>query len=197
MYFSATIFTMLGFPIPTLTSLVVAVTNFAFTLVALFLIDRIGRRRILLWSIPFMVAGLLLAGYGFSFIKLGEMDSPDEKPPPAQGAAVAILVSIMVYVAGYALGLGNVPWMQSELFALNVRSLGSGIATATNWGANFVIGLTFLLLMGALTPSWTFALYAVICAAGYGLIWRFYPETAGLSLEEAASLLEDDRWGVR
>jgi SP family myo-inositol transporter-like MFS transporter 13 len=197
MYFSATIFAMLGFSIPTLTSLVVAVTNFAFTLAALFMIDRIGRRRILLWSIPFMVVGLLFAAYGFSFMDFASTDSPDEKPAPAQGAAAVILVSIMVYVAGYALGLGNVPWMQSELFALNVRSLGSGISTATNWGANFVIGRTFLLLMDALTPSWTFVLYAVICAAGYGLIWRFYPETAGLSLEEAASLLEDDNWGVR
>ncbi|KAL2193471.1 general substrate transporter [Corynascus similis CBS 632.67] len=199
MYFSATIFTMLGFPIPTLTSLVVAVTNFAFTLAALFLIDRIGRRRILLWSIPFMIAGLLLAAYGFSFIKLASTaDSTDDSPhSPARGAAVTILISIMVYVAGYALGLGNVPWMQSELFALNVRSLGSGIATATNWGANFVIGLTFLLLMDALTPSWTFVLYAIVCAIGLGLIWKFYPETAGLSLEEAASLLEDDSWGVR
>lgn len=197
MYFSATIFSMLGFPIPTLTSLVVAVTNFAFTLAALFMIDRIGRRRILLWSIPFMVTGLLFAAYGFSFITLASTESAGDTPAPARGAAVVILVSIMVYVAGYALGLGNVPWMQSELFALNVRSLGSGIATATNWGANFVIGLTFLLLMDALTPSWTFVLYAVICAVGYGLIWSFYPETAGLSLEEAASLLEDDNWGVR
>ncbi|KAK4120842.1 general substrate transporter [Parathielavia appendiculata] len=188
MYFSATIFTMLGFPIPTLTSLVVAVTNFLVTLAALFLIDRIGRRRILLWSIPFMIAGLLLAAYGFSFIRLTS---------PAQGAAIIILVSIMVYVAGYALGLGNVPWMQSELFALNVRSLGSGISTSTNWGANFVIGLTFLLLMDALTPSWTFVLYAAICTTGYGLIWKFYPETAGLSLEEAAGLLEHENWGVQ
>ncbi|KAL1838565.1 hypothetical protein VTJ49DRAFT_2525 [Mycothermus thermophilus] len=202
MYFSATIFEMLGFPIPTLTSLVVAVTNFAVTVAALFLIDRIGRRRILLWSIPSMVAGLLLASYGFSIISLPPTDSAVEggkaaAVTPERGAASLVLVSIMVYVAGYALGLGNVPWMQSELFALNVRSLGSGIATATNWGANFVIGLTFLLLMDALTPSWTFVLYASICVAGYALIWRFYPETAGLSLEEAASLLEDDRWGVR
>ncbi|KAL2015906.1 hypothetical protein VTK56DRAFT_4544 [Thermocarpiscus australiensis] len=197
MYFSATIFTMLGFPIPTLTSLVVAVTNFAFTLAALFLIDRIGRRRILLWSIPFMVMGLLLAAYGFSLVKLAAPDAIGDRAIPAENGAVIILVSIMMYVAGYAMGLGNVPWMQSELFALNVRSLGSGIATATNWGANFVIGLTFLLMMDALTPSWTFVLYAVVCAAGYGLIWRFYPETAGLSLEEAATLLEDDNWGVR
>lgn len=188
---------MLGFPIPTLTSLVVAVTNFVFTLAALFLIDRIGRRRILLWSIPFMIAGLALAAYGFSFIELASTDSAGGSTTPAQGGAVIILISIMMYVAGYAMGLGNVPWMQSELFALNVRSLGSGIATATNWGANFVIGLTFLLLMDALTPSWTFVLYAAVCAAGYGMIWRFYPETAGLSLEEAAMLLEDDNWGVR
>jgi len=200
MYFSATIFTMLGFPIPTLTSLVVAVTNFVFTLVALVFVDRIGRRRILLWSIPLMILGLLLAGYGFSFIELSSASfsgSSNPEAPTAHGAAIAILVSIMMYVAGYAIGLGNVPWMQSELFALNVRSLGSGIATATNWGANFVIGLTFLLMMDALTPTWTFVLYAGICAAGYGLIWSFYPETTGLSLEEAATLLEDDNWGLR
>jgi len=186
MYFSATIFTLVGFPMPTLTSLVVAVTNFAFTLIALGLIDRVGRRRILLWSIPFMIGGLLLAGYGFSFLQL----SSDSADRPTQSAAIVILISIMIYVAGYAIGLGNVPWMQSELFALGVRSLGSGIATATNWGANFVIGLTFLLLMDVLTPTWTFVLYAIICAIGYGLIWRVYPETAGLTLEEAASLLE-------
>ncbi|KAK0634606.1 general substrate transporter [Bombardia bombarda] len=206
MYFSATIFTLVGFPMPTLTSLVVAVTNFIFTLIALSLIDRVGRRRILLWSIPFMIIGLLLAGYGFSFVSLSADSAFSSSssatgsapvPAPARSAAVVILVSIMMYVAGYAIGLGNVPWMQSELFALGVRSLGSGIATATNWGANFVIGLTFLLLMDVLTPSWTFVLYAAICAVGYGLIWRVYPETTGLSLEDAASLLEDDNWGVQ
>ncbi|KAK4209584.1 general substrate transporter [Rhypophila decipiens] len=200
MYFSATIFTLVGFPIPTLTSLVVAVTNFAFTLIALGLIDRVGRRRILLWSIPFMIGGLLLAAYGFSFVQLSS-DSTNEAgvgtAQPAQGAAFIILVSIMIYVAGYAIGLGNVPWMQSELFSLGVRSVGSGISTATNWGANFVIGLTFLLLMDVLTPTWTFVLYAIICGIGYGLIWRVYPETAGLTLEDAATLLEDDNWGVR
>ncbi|KAK8107837.1 uncharacterized protein PG998_009850 [Apiospora kogelbergensis] len=206
MYFSATIFTLLGFSIPTLTSLSVAVSNFVFTIAALLLIDRIGRRRILLYSIPFMVLGLLLSAAGFRYIKLpdhglggsipesggGNTDNSDS----GGGAAVTILVSMIVFVAAYALGLGNVPWMQSELFPLNVRSLGSGLSTATNWSANFVIGLTFLPLMDLLTPTWTFVLYAAICVLGWVAVWRIYPETTGLSLEEVAGLLEND-WGVR
>jgi MFS transporter, SP family, solute carrier family 2 (myo-inositol transporter), member 13 len=182
MYFSATIFMLVGFSNPTLTSLTVAVTNFLFTLAALVLIDRIGRRRILLYSIPFMVLGLLLAAFGFSFLKLSQAGA-EAQLSANQEAASLILVSIMVYVASYALGLGNVPWMQSELFPLAVRSLGSGLATGTNWGANFIVGLTFLPLMEALSPTWTFVLYAGVCAVGFELVRRIYPEMAGQSLE--------------
>ncbi|KAI2471727.1 general substrate transporter [Annulohypoxylon bovei var. microspora] len=227
MYFSATIFTMLGFSIPTLTSLTVAATNFAFTVLALFLIDRIGRRRILLYSIPFMVIGLFLSAFGFSSIKLppGGINSnvsmpattESRSPISSENAALVVLISIMIYVASYAMGLGNVPWMQSELFPLGVRSLGSGLATATNWLANFIIGLTFLPLsymiipmsksvsrykiltrarMDLLTPSVTFGLYGLVCVVGWFGIWKIYPETAGLTLEEATSLLENG-WGVK
>ncbi|KAL1855769.1 hypothetical protein Daus18300_010944 [Diaporthe australafricana] len=204
MYFSATIFKLLGFDSPTLTSMVVAVTNMLFTVVALMVIDKVGRRRILLYSIPFMVLGLLLSAWGFSLMKLSTSafaDTPDgAAPPPApapnHGAAVVILTSIMLYVAAYAIGLGNVPWMQSELFSLSVRSLGSGAATATCWAANFVVGLSFLPLMDALSPTWTFVLYAAVCVAGNWVVYRVYPETSGLSLEEAAALLERDDWGV-
>lgn len=199
MYFSATIFTAVGFESPTLTSLVVAVTNFLGTVAALGLVDRIGRRRVLLYSIPFMIIGLLLSAHGFSFMTLAQPSEAKKDPPATAGhevAAITILVAIMVYVGAYALGMGNVPWMQSELFPLAVRSLGSGIATATCWGANFIVGLTFLPLMDLMSPSWTFVLYAVICCIGYFMVWRIYPETAGLTLEEATALL-DDGWGVR
>ncbi|KAL1901412.1 hypothetical protein Sste5346_001817 [Sporothrix stenoceras] len=199
MYFSATIFTLVGFDQPTLTALTVAATNFVFTVAALLLVDRIGRRRVLLYSIPLMALGLVLAAYGFSFLDLSVGDGDDGAKPPSSGggsAASIVLASIMLYVAAYAIGLGNVPWMQSELFALDVRSLGSGLATGTNWLANFVIGLTFLPLMDALTPSWTFVLYAVVCIVGFCLVRGCYPETSGLSLEAAASLLDADDWGV-
>lgn len=203
MYFSATIFMLLGFTSPTLTSMSVAMTNFLFTGVAFLVIDRVGRRRILLYSVPFMIVGLLASAWGFSLMKLSTaaLDASDgtaPPPPPAnRGAAAMVLVSIMLYVAAYAIGLGTVPWMQSELFSLSVRSLGSGAATGTNWASNFVVGLTFLPLMDALSPSWTFVLYAAVCVVGLGLVYRTYPETSGLTLEEAASLLERDDWGVR
>ncbi|KAI0455169.1 putative MFS myo-inositol transporter [Xylaria acuta] len=119
MYFSATIFLMLGFTVPTLTSLSVASTNFIFTVAALLLVDRIGRRRILLYSIPFMAFGLFATAFGFR--ASGMLSDAGADTELTQGAAIFILINIMVYVAAYALGLGNVPWMQSELFPLSVR----------------------------------------------------------------------------
>ncbi|KAI1269615.1 putative MFS myo-inositol transporter [Xylariaceae sp. FL1019] len=194
MYFSATIFLALGFSVPTLTSLSVAVTNAVFTVFALLLIDRIGRRRILLYSIPFMAFGLFATSYGFH--AAGSTLVQKREGELTQLAAAFILINIMIYVAAYALGLGNVPWMQSELFQLNVRALGSGIATGTNWLANFIVGLTFLPLMDTLTPTWTFVLYGFVCVAGWVAVWWIYPETVGLTLEEATGLLEHG-WGVR
>ncbi|KAL3425814.1 myo-inositol transporter 1 [Phlyctema vagabunda] len=206
MYFSATIFTLLGFASPTLASLSVALTNFFMTCVALGLIDRVGKRRMLLWSVPVMAVGLLLCSAGFHFITLpSDFNSVNSSSTPSahesiplseRTAAMLVLASIMVYVGSYALGLGNVPWMQSELFPLNVRSIGSGIATATNWGSNFVIGLTFLPMMEFLTPTWTFIIYAGMCLAGWFAILRIYPETKGLSLEETGALLANG-WGVK
>jgi SP family myo-inositol transporter-like MFS transporter 13 len=195
MYFSATIFLRLGFTVPTLTSLIVAATNFVFTVAALLLIDRIGRRRILLYSIPFMAFGLLATAYGFKASGMSSVIARDDTGL-TDAAAVFILLNIMIYVAAYALGLGNVPWMQSELFPLNVRSKGSGLATATNWMANFIVGLTFLPLMDMLSAAWTFVLYSGVCITGWIAVWWIYPETVGLSLEQATSLLEHG-WGVR
>lgn len=197
MYFSATIFTILGFSSPTLTSLSVAITNFLMTCVALVLIDRVGRRRILLTSIPIMALGLLLCAFGFHFIKLSSFTTraPVDDPMSSRTAPLLVLASVMLYVAAYAIGLGVVPWMQSELFPLGVRSLGSSISTSTNWGANFLAGMTFLPMMEWLTPSWTFVVYAVVCVGGWAAIWKIYPETKGLSLEEVGELLSES-WGV-
>lgn len=198
MYFSATIFTMLSFSSPTLTSLSVAMTNFLFTLVAFALIDRIGRRRILLYSIPVMALSLIACALAFSSLDMSKMLSETQTRAESDGSfhPIAILICLTVYTASYAFGLGNVPWQQSELFPLNVRSIGSALATATNWGSNTIVALTFLPMMEWLSPSWTFTVYAVICVAGWFVVWAIYPEMSGLSLEEVKGLLADG-WGVR
>ena len=203
MYFSATIFSILSFSSPTLTSLSVAVANFLFTLLAFAYIDKIGRRRILLYSIPVMAIALIICALAFSSMKLPAL-SPDPQPqgksddalPDSPLLPITILLCLTVYTASYAFGLGNVPWQQSELFPLNVRSLGSALATATNWGSNFIVGLSFLPMMEWLSPGWTFAAYAVVCSIGWVGVWAIYPEMSGLSLEEVKGLLADG-WGVQ
>ncbi|KAF2025108.1 general substrate transporter [Setomelanomma holmii] len=198
MYFSATIFRLVGFHSPTLTSLSIAITNFAFTLVAFHYIDRVGRRRILLWSIPIMIIGLILCAVAFGFIDLSGEEGASAIVGDNKSKAwpLIILAAMVTYVAGYAIGLGNVPWQQSELFPLSVRSLGSCLATATNWGSNTIVGLTFLPMMEFFTPTGTFALYALVCVACWFTILRIYPETAGLGLEDVGGLLRSG-WGVR
>lgn len=202
MYFSATIFSLLSFSSPTLTSLSVALTNFFFTLAAFALIDRVGRRRILLYSIPVMTVSLIVCALSFSSLDLtpmafGPQRRADGGDPNGNSSLlpIAILLCLTVYTASYAFGLGNVPWQQSELFPLNVRSMGSALATATNWGSNFIVGLTFLPMMEWLSPGWTFAAYAIVCAVGWVGVWAIYPEMSGLSLEEVKDLLADG-WGV-
>lgn len=199
MYFSATIFSLLGFTSPILTSIWVAMTNFVCTLIALVIIDRVGRRAILLRSVPVMIFGLLLCSVSYHFLGfptknanvLAEIQTAVYNP-----WSTFIVVSLVIFVCGYAIGVGNIAWQQSELFPLSVRSLGSGIATGVNWGSNFVVGLTFLPMMELLTPVWTFALYALVCLIGWVGAWWIYPETKGLGLEDMRTLLRDG-WGVQ
>jgi SP family myo-inositol transporter-like MFS transporter 13 len=206
MYFSATLFSELGFYTPLLSSLSVAATNAIFTIISLLIIDRVGRRRILLLSIPVMVIALISCAASFHYIILN-MDPDPSKPittaseressPTSNTAShILVLVSITLYVAGYAVGLGNVPWQQSELFPLNIRSLGSSLATAVNWGSNTIVGLTFLQMLDGLGAGWTFLIYAFVCLVGWYAIWLVYPETKGLTLEETGELLKDG-WGVQ
>ncbi|PPJ61052.1 hypothetical protein CBER1_01962 [Cercospora berteroae] len=195
MYFSATIFAMVGFTSPIGTSLSVALTNFIFTIVAFAFIDTVGRRRILLWTIPFMVLSLLACSFSFEFIPTNDSETAVAAQTGSASWPIVLLFSLIGYVAAYATGLGVVPWQQSELFPLRVRSVGSGASTAVNWSSNFIIGMTFLPMMNFLGPSITFASYAMICAFGWVMIWKIYPETAGLELEGISELLHDG-WGV-
>ncbi|KAH9854546.1 general substrate transporter [Lenzites betulinus] len=184
MYYSATLFKEIGFDQPTAVGLIVSGTNFIFTLLALKYIDIIGRRKIMLWSAPGMVVGLVLASIAFHFLtKKTDGNLVDGTQYSTTWSAI-VLVAMIFYVASYATGLGNVPWQQGELFGLEVRGIGTSLATTTNWAGNLLIGATYLSLMDRITPAGAFGFYAGLCLLGWLFCIFCFPETAGLSLEE-------------
>jgi SP family myo-inositol transporter-like MFS transporter 13 len=102
---------------------------------------------------------------------------------PGTGA-ILVVISIVIFVSSYALGLGNVPWQSTEFFPMEVRSLATTIVTSFNWGPNIIISSTYLTIMRLITPSGTFGLYAIICFIGWVGVIKYFPECAGLALEE-------------
>ena len=233
MYYSAAILKMAGFKEAkdaVAFSLLVAATNFIVTIVALKIIDRVGRRKILLYTVALMTCGLVLLGVAFALLSgltsyqtdcsgygshCGACNSDDRCiftssatcvaknafPSVNLAAQVAVtcpgskeygwfaLASLVFYVASYALGLGNTPWLiQSEIFTAKLRGKAGGIATATNWTSNLIVSITFLSLTQAISAAGTFWLYAGVGVLGWLFVWKLVPETKGKSLEEIRML---------
>jgi SP family myo-inositol transporter-like MFS transporter 13 len=162
-YYSATMFSLAGFDNPTATGLIVSGTNWAFTILAMFILDRVGKRRILLVTYPGMIAGLALAA--IAFWKMTENTGGrliEGASYPLQWSNM-MLGMMVVFIAFYATGSGNITWTTSELFPLEMRGLGAAILAGGVWAANIVISATFLTLMNAIGPTATFGLYAGIC----------------------------------
>jgi SP family galactose:H+ symporter-like MFS transporter len=151
----------------------IGVVNVLMTIVSMWLIDRVGRRPLLLTGITGMVITLGVLGWAFH--------------SASAGGALAWLavISIMVYVASFAISLGPIFWLLiAEIYPLKVRSSSEGLAATFNWGSNLVVSLTFLTLLrtiGAPQTFWLYALFAVgACLFSYYLV----PETKGRTLEQ-------------
>ncbi|KAI5996046.1 general substrate transporter [Pisolithus marmoratus] len=196
MYYSASLFQEIGFNQPTAVGLIISGTNFLFTLFALKYIDVVGRRRIMVFSAPGMVFGLTLASIAFHYMTTDTGGNLVTGAQYSHGWAGIMLLSMIIFVASYATGLGNVPWQQGELFSLDVRGIGTSLSTATNWAANFLIGSTYLSLMSAITPSGAFGFYAGLCLLGWLFCVFCFPDVSGLSLEEVQNVFKDG-FGIR
>lgn len=192
LYFSGTIFETVGFSNSSAVSIIVSGTNFIFTLVTFFCIDKIGRRNILLIGLPGLTGALIVCSIAFHFIGItfdGNAATVVHSGFSTWG--IVIIIFIIVYAAFYALGIGTVPWQQSELFPQNVRGLGTSYATATNWAGNLIIASSFLTMLQKITPSGTFALFAALSAVSTVFCYFCYPELSGLELEEVQTILKD------
>ena len=143
------------------------------SIVAINLIDRVGRRPLLLWGLAGMTIGLGVIGLGFAVAEEGGM------------LAWIAVGSLMFYVAAFAFSLGPVFWlMNAEIYPLHVRGRASSLGSLTNWSSNFVVTMAFLPLVHAIGESSTFWLFAVVCV--FAIIWSsiFVPETKDKTLEE-------------
>ncbi len=155
------------------TSLGVGVVNVGFTVLAVWLIDKLGRRPLLLIGVAGMVVSLFMLGLVF---RLGA-DSPS--------LGVLATVCLALYIASFAISLGPVFWLMiSEIYPLNIRGKAMSMASLANWGSNFIVSLTFLLLISAFGQTGTFWLYAAIGVVTWLFVYFLVPETKGRTLEE-------------
>ena len=175
-YFAPAIFKAAGLGSDASTILATAgigAVNVLVTLLAIRLIDHVGRRVLLLVGLAGMATSLAVLGLGFLIGGGGQ----------ALGWITAL--SLASYVGFFAVGLGPVFWLLiSEIFPLAVRGRGISAATFANWASNLGVALTFLLLIDRLGPAGTFFTYAVMSVAAWVFTNALVPETKGKSLEQ-------------
>ena len=175
-YYAPTIFQLAGLHSASaaiLATVGVGVVNVLLTIVALRILDRAGRRPLLLWGLVGMV--ISLGVLGAAFLLAGS--SPI--------VAWLAVISLALYVACFAIGLGPVFWLLiSEIYPLKIRGRAMGVATMMNWGSNLIVALTFLSLLHSLGRSATFWLYAVVGILAWFFVYRLVPETKGRTLEQ-------------
>ncbi len=158
----------------------VGIVNVAMTVVALRLLDRAGRRTLLMIGVSGMTLSLFTLGAAF----IGGGTSTF--------ASVVAIGSLMVYVASFAISLGPIFWLlNAEIYPLRVRSKAAGVGTMANWTFNFIVSLTFLLLIDALGRSGAFWFYGAIGAVTLVFCWKLVPETKGKRLEDIQAFFQE------
>ncbi len=192
-YYSPKIFLAAGFQgaeAAIAASVIVGVVNVVFTIVSLFIIDKLGRRKLYFIGVSGIAVALVCMGLGFMLPGVGKW---------------FLVISMLVYIAFFAISLGPLGWLIiTEVFPTKVRGIGASIGSLSNWGFNTLVVWTFYKMASAIgnakevvvpegqdlsdtCPScigsvfWIFAAVAII-----GLVWGYYyiPETKGVPLEK-------------
>ncbi|GMN29614.1 hypothetical protein TIFTF001_002494 [Ficus carica] len=164
----------------------VGITKTTFILVATLLLDRVGRRRLLLTSTGGMIVAL--TGLGFC---LTIVEHSKEELVWALGLSIA---SVYMFVAFFSIGLGPITWVySSEIFPLRLRAQGMSIGVAVNRLMNATISMTFISIYKGITIGGTFFLFGGLAVLAWGFFYFLLPETKGRSLEEMEVLFSRNR----
>jgi sugar porter (SP) family MFS transporter len=158
----------------------IGVVNVVMTIVAISVIDRVGRKPLLLVGLAGMTVSLGIIGAAFAFSGLSGIIS------------WVTLGGLMLYIASFAVSFGPILWvMLPEIFPLKARGTGTGVSALSNWGANFVVAQAFLPLVALIGRSAVFWILAAICIVAALFIYFLVPETKGRSLEQIESDLRN------
>jgi SP family xylose:H+ symportor-like MFS transporter len=183
LYYAPLMFANMGASTNTalLQTVVVGVANLAFTVVAMLMVDRLGRKPLLIIGAVIMAVAMLGLGALFAAHSLG----------------VLSLVMVLLYIAGFALSWGPIVWvMLSEIFPNSIKARAMAIAVAVQWLANLMVSWSFKVLDGnaalnaAFNHGFAYVLYGAMSILAALFVWRYVPETKGRSLEAMQHL-----WG--
>ena len=181
LYFAPRIFESMGVSDNMLFTVIMGIINISFTLVAVFTVEKLGRK-------PLLISGSI----GMAIGALGVALSNVVTMP-----AIVPVISIMVYSACFMFSWGPICWVYiAELFPNTIRSQATALAVAFQWIFNFIVSSTFVpmynMKLGAMGENFghffAYALYGIICVAAAIFVWRLVPETKGKTLEDMTTL---------
>ncbi|MCQ2311901.1 MAG: D-xylose transporter XylE [Paludibacteraceae bacterium] len=172
LYFAPRIFESVGLNNSMIFTVLMGVVNISFTLLAIFTVERIGRKPLLIWGSLLMALGALL----FAITNMVTLP------------AWMSVMSILLYSAAFMFSWGPICWVyMSELFPNTIRSQATAIAVAFQWIFNFIVSSTFVPLYN-LSHSMVYMAYGIICLLAALFVYKLVPETKGKTLEQMTAL---------
>ncbi|MEL7585344.1 MAG: sugar porter family MFS transporter [Prolixibacteraceae bacterium] len=153
---------------------IVGLVNFGSTVLAMAVIDRIGRKKLVYYGVSGMIVSLILIGFYFVVNKTATVIPP-----------MTLLILVLIYIFSCAISICVVIWvLLSEMYPAKVRGLAMSAAGLSLWIGTYLIGQLTPWLMSAISPAGVFWLFALMCIPYLWITWKMVPETTGKSLEE-------------
>ncbi|CAA7013594.1 unnamed protein product [Microthlaspi erraticum] len=183
LFYSSTIFESAGVSSSNVATLGVGVVQVLATAVATWLVDKSGRRLLLMISSIGMTISLVIVAIAFY---LKEYVDPDSSMYSI--LSMVSVVGVVAMVIACSLGMGPIPWLiMSEILPVNIKGLAGSIATLLNWFVSWLVTMTANMLL-AWSSGGTFTLYALVCGFTVAFVSLWVPETKGKTLEEIQAL---------
>ncbi len=185
LYYAPRIFSDMGMDKPMVQTVIMGVVNILFTLVAIFTVEKWGRKPLLITG----SIGMAIGAFGVA-ITFGN-----------ESLSIITMLSIMVYSASFMMSWGPICWVLiSEIFPNTIRGAAVAIAVAFQWIFNWIVSSSFVPMFNMhLTPGddfghwFTYGLYGTLCIVAALFVWRLVPETKGKTLEDMSKLWKKEK----